>query len=289
MAALSTTKSPGRESPNGLGYVPALSGRSGPVVAFFGFLAPLSTETATMSPSFTVRLLPLSTVLSVILPVLAAVSPAAARAEDPVAVLVTGPLSATVGDRVAFEVELVNRSGRPLEKLRVVDYFDKGFHHEASASPIEQKGTIDLAAGTSRRLTLDFLLDEPGRQCHRVEILDQSHTFVGGATSCVQVAASPTAAAPLATPLPTTPAPVAAPASAYPATTYPTMPATPPPTTAAPLAMGAPLAAAPLAAATMAPQPVMTPPLPTAQPLAPPPALPAARQVSAPAGAHPCW
>ena len=232
-----------------------------------------------MSLSLTVRLLPLSAVGSVILLVLAAVSPAAARGEDPVAVLVTGPLSATVGDRVAFEVELVNRSGRPLEKLRVVDYFDKGFHHEASASPIEQKGTIDLAAGTSRRLTLDFLLDEPGRQCHRVEILDQSHTFVGGATSCVQVAASPVAAAaPLAAPLPTTPAPVAAPVNAYPATTYPTMPATPPAPSPAPFAMAAPLATAPLAAATLTPPPVALPPVampPTAQPLAPPPALPA--------------
>ena len=230
-----------------------------------------------MSLLFTFRLLPRSAVLSAILLVLAA----AARAEDPVAVLVTGPLSATVGDRVAFEVELVNRSGRPLEKLRVVDYFDKGFHHEASASPIEQKGTIDLAAGTSRRLTLDFLLDEPGRQCHRVEILDQSHTFVGGATSCVQVAASPVAAAtPLAAPLPTTPAPV----NAYPSTTYPTMPATPPSTSPAPFVMAAPLATAPLAAATLTPPPVASPPLgmppvampvPTAQPLAPPPALPA--------------
>ena len=230
-----------------------------------------------MSLLITFRLLPLSAVGSAILLVLAA----AARAEDPVAVLVTGPLSATVGDRVAFEVELVNRSGRPLEKLRVVDYFDKGFHHEASASPIEQKGTIDLAAGTSRRLTLDFLLDEPGRQCHRVEILDQSHTFVGGATSCVQVAASPVAAAaPLAAPLPTTPAPV----NAYPSTTYPTMPATPPSTSPAPFVMAAPLATAPLAAATLTPPPVASPPLgmppvampmPTAQPLAPPPALPA--------------
>ena len=234
-----------------------------------------------MSLLFTFRLLPRSAVLSAILLVLAAVSPAAARAEDPVAVLVTGPLSATVGDRVAFEVELVNRSGRPLEKLRVVDYFDKGFHHEASASPIEQKGTIDLAAGTSRRLTLDFLLDEPGRQCHRVEILDQSHTFVGGATSCVQVAASPVAAAtPLAAPLPTTPAPV----NAYPATIYPTMPATPPAQSPAPFAM-----AAPLAAGTLMPPPVAAPPaamptmptMPTAQPLAPPPALPAASSLPA--------
>ena len=137
----------------------------------------MPSSTATVVPS-------LRRVLPAVLLAFVCLLPAVARAEDPVAVLVTGPLSAKVGDRVAFEVELVNRSGRPLEKLRVIDYFDKGFHHDASASPIEQKGTIDLAAGTSRRLTLDFLLDEPGRQCHRVEILDQAHTFVGGATSC---------------------------------------------------------------------------------------------------------
>ena len=241
-----------------------------------------------MSRSPTVRLLPLPTVLSVLLRMLVmlvmltTVLPGAARGEDPVAVLVTGPLSAKVGDRVAFEVELVNRSGRPLEKLRVIDYFDKGFHHEASASPIEQTGTLDLAAGTSRRLTLDFLLDEPGRQCHRVEILDQSHTFVGGATSCVQVLAT----APLAAPLATTPAPVAAPVNASPTTTYPTaptMPVAPPPTntpplaTAAPLAMAAPLAAGPLAAGPLAAAPL------AAAPISPPPlpALPAASSLPA--------
>ena len=68
--------------------------------------------------------------------VIAALDGAVARAEDPVLVNITGPLAAKVGERVSFEVELVNRSGRPLTGLRVVDYFDKGFHHDASASPI---------------------------------------------------------------------------------------------------------------------------------------------------------
>ncbi|NBW95282.1 MAG: hypothetical protein EBR28_00765 [Planctomycetia bacterium] len=149
---------------------------------------------------------------------------AGGRAEDPVIVNITGPLAAKVGERVSFEVELVNRSGRPLPGLRVVDYFDKGFHHEASASPIEQKGTIDLAAGTTRRITLDFLLDEPGRQCHRVEILDQAHKYMGGATECVQVAA----AAPVsAAPAPVGPPPV--PAALAPAPIVATPPATPAP------------------------------------------------------------
>jgi hypothetical protein len=135
------------------------------------------------------------------------VSAAIVRGEDLVAVLVTGPLTATAGERVSFEVEIVNRSGKPQQKLRIIDYFDKGFRHEASASPIEQKGTVDLAAGTSKRITLDFIAAEPGRQCHRVEILNPTGVFVGGATACVEVTQ------PLSgfqrTPPPTTPSPSA--------------------------------------------------------------------------------
>ena len=160
---------------------------------------------------------------------------AATRGEDLVLVSITGPMAGRVGDRASFEVELVNRSGKPLQKLRVIDYFDKGFHHDASASPIEQKGTIDLMPGTARRLTLDFLLDEPGRQCHRVELLDQSHIFVGGATHCIEVqpavaAAAPRYATPTPTPAAVTPPPAAAPApvAAVPPATVPLAAATVP-------------------------------------------------------------
>lgn len=157
-----------------------------------------------------------------------------ARGEDLVAVLVTGPLAGTVGERVSFEVEIVNRSGQPLQKLRVVDYFDSGFHHEASKSPIEQKGTIDLAAGTSRRLTLDFILDEPGRQCHRVEIIDPAQKFVGGATACVQVAAAPPA-----TPVPQSPAIIASPPQPPAGSAFTQPPAATPPAAVTPPAPAA--------------------------------------------------
>ncbi len=146
-------------------------------------------------------------VLRFSLPVIAWLVFAAASGEEPVLVSITGPLVGRVGDRVAFEVELVNRSGKPLQQLRVIDYFDAGYHHEASASPIEQKGTVDLAPGTARRLTLDFLLDEPGRQCHRVVILDQSQQNLGGAQHCVEVAPNPSFIPPPAAPPSTVNAP----------------------------------------------------------------------------------
>lgn len=176
---------------------------------------------------------------------------AAARAEDPVLVSITGPLAGRVGDRVSFEVELVNRSGQPLQKLRVIDYFDEGYHHEASASPIEQRGTIDLAPGTARRLTLDFLLDEPGRQCHRVAIIDQSQRNLGGAQHCVEVAPNPAFVPPPAAPPSTVNVPPPAVTSPPPLMTPPSSqpPLTPPPLAPPPLAP--PAAAAPAAIATV--------------------------------------
>lgn len=201
----------------------------------------------------------------------------AARADDPVLVNITGPLAARVGEKVSFEVELVNRSGRQLTGLRVVDYFDSGFHHAASASPIEQRGTIDMAPGTSRRLNLDFSLDEPGRQCHRVEILDQAHNYMGGATECVQVAAATIASAP---------APVTQPLSA-PAPTAVTAP--PPMTQPAPYAAPAPIAnpvpyTAPgyTAPAPVASQPPLAAPAPV---YAPPPVAVAVPAPTAPPAA----
>lgn len=203
-------------------------------------------------------------VIGAALAVACAVAPSLAIAEDDVLVNIRGPLVGRVGEKVTFDVELVNRSGRNLEKLRVIDYFDSGFHHEASKSPIEQKGTVDLAAGTARRVTLEFTLDEPGRQCHRVEILDQSHRFVGGATECVQVSAAvaapavvqqPAAAAqpPALTPPPITAAPApsvvvppiaaAAPLAAATASVTPTTPLVPPPAAAVALDLSGPVEA----------------------------------------------
>jgi hypothetical protein len=179
-----------------------------------------------------------------------------ARGDDDVLVNIRGPLVGRVGEKVSFDVEVVNRSGRNLEKLRVIDYFDAGFRHAASTSPIEQKGTIDLAVGTARRVTLEFTLAEPGRQCHRVEILDPSQRFVGGATECVQVTAAAPAMAQQPTPTPTTQLP--------PATLPPAMP---PSVTVPPPAVPQPVVVTPLA-------PPVTTPLPTATastlPVAPP-------------------
>jgi hypothetical protein len=190
--------------------------------------------------------------------------PSLAVAEDDVLVTIRGPLVGRVGEKVTFDVELVNRSGRNLEKLRVIDYFDSGFHHDASKSPIEQKGTVDLAAGTARRVTLEFTLDEPGRQCHRVEILDQAHRFVGGATECVQVSTA-----------------VAAPAVVQQPAAAPQTPALTPPPVATPIPQAPPSVIVP-PITTPAPFPAATASVTPTAPLAPPPAAAVALELSGP-------
>ena len=149
------------------------------------------------------------------------------RAEDAVIVNITGPLSAKVGDRVTYDIELINNAGRNLEKLRVVDYFDPGFRHEALKSRIDQKG-VDLPANTKRWVKLDFIIDQPGRQCHRVEVLDLQNQFLGGATECCEVAANPASVPAPAAPAVVAPVPVAVPPLATATATAVPTPVVPP-------------------------------------------------------------
>lgn len=152
----------------------------------------------------------------------ALIAPATARAEDAVVVNITGPLKGVLGQKVAYDVELINNSGRNLDKLRVVDVFDEGFHHVASKSPIEFQQTVDLPAGTKKWVRLEFELDGVGRQCHRVEILDAARTFMGGATECCMVVAPPQQ--------PAAPATAATPALIAPPVIVPPVPAVTAPT-----------------------------------------------------------
>ena len=226
------------------------------------------TVSATGLPQPARRAWPVRWLLGVVPALLAVALPSPVVAEDSVGVLVTGPLAATVGEKLSFEVELVNRSGTALSGLRIIDYFDAGFRHEASQSPIEQKGTIDLAAGTSRRLTLEFTAANLGRQCHRVEILDREHQFVGGATACIEVSAPPPPAS--GTAAAASPPPAAPPAAS----------ASPPPAVESP---ASPPAAAVAPPSVMTPPPIISPGPPGL--LSPSPAAAGSSTAAAPAAA----
>jgi uncharacterized repeat protein (TIGR01451 family) len=119
-------------------------------------------------------------------------------------VTVTGPAQANVGDQVTFTADIVNRGGIPASKLVVVDRFDAGLKHPASASPIE-RDLGDLQPGQSKRITVTFQAITPGQQCTTVDVVGDGG-LKATSRACVNVvgAAAPPVAAPPVTPVPPT-------------------------------------------------------------------------------------
>jgi uncharacterized repeat protein (TIGR01451 family) len=84
-------------------------------------------------------------------------------------VIVSGPLSATVGDNVQFQIQVTNRGANPATKLVVTDRFDAGLEHVAATSPIE-RDLIDLQPGAAARLTVNFRIARAGELCQNIEV-----------------------------------------------------------------------------------------------------------------------
>lgn len=117
----------------------------------------------------------------------AATPPAAATPQ--LAVQVQGPDRATVGQQVAFRIDITNRGTVAARNAVVLDRFDAGFKHDVAASPIKRE-LGEIAAGQTRSIKVTFTVVQPGRQCHTVEV-----TAEGAATastqSCLTAVAAP--------------------------------------------------------------------------------------------------
>ncbi len=84
-------------------------------------------------------------------------------------VKITGPVKATVGSQVTFNVQITNRSQVPARELEIADRFDDGLvHAEATGAIIAD--LQDLAPGQSRQISMTFRVAKAGRQCHTVEV-----------------------------------------------------------------------------------------------------------------------
>lgn len=116
-------------------------------------------------------------------------------------VTLAGAEQAAVGEEVTFEALITNRGELPATGLVIVDRFDAGLEHSASASPIE-RDLEDLAPGQSRRIALTFRVTRAGRLCHTVEVTGDSGVRAT-AQGCVTVN-QPAAPPPPGTPPPAT-------------------------------------------------------------------------------------
>jgi uncharacterized repeat protein (TIGR01451 family) len=109
----------------------------------------------------------------------------------------TSPARVEVGQMVEFKVEVTNTGRAPLTNVTVTDNFDPGLTHTGGeASPIV-KSLETLAPNQIRQFSVTFRVDQPGKLCHRLDVLaDGGHS--AATTGCVE--ALPVAAVAIASP-----------------------------------------------------------------------------------------
>ena len=113
----------------------------------------------------------------------------------------TGPESVQVGQTAQFRIELTNTSRTAMTNVRVRDTFDPGLSEiNNKRSPLDIE-YAQLAPGERKQIGLIFKVNEPGKQCHRVEVTaDGGHA--ASARGCVTgVAAAASPPTPLASPV----------------------------------------------------------------------------------------
>jgi uncharacterized repeat protein (TIGR01451 family) len=99
-------------------------------------------------------------------------------------VKMTGPETAEVGREAKFLVDVTNTGSTPLINVAAKDVFDPGLAHSgAEPSPIVRP-IPTLAPGQTERFAITFIVTQPGRQWHRLDVTaDGGHA--AGARACI--------------------------------------------------------------------------------------------------------
>jgi uncharacterized repeat protein (TIGR01451 family) len=81
------------------------------------------------------------------------------------------PTTAKVGERVHFNVEIINTGDQLVSNVIIRDRFDAGFRHTGGErSPIE-RALGDLGPGDVRQIGISFIVQSVGRHCHTIEVI----------------------------------------------------------------------------------------------------------------------
>lgn len=83
---------------------------------------------------------------------------------------VSGPETATVGDRVQFRIEVSNTGRRGLDDVRITDRFDEGLRHANGLTSPIQKSLGPLGPGQTKEFAVTFIVQRTGRICHELEV-----------------------------------------------------------------------------------------------------------------------
>jgi uncharacterized repeat protein (TIGR01451 family) len=86
-------------------------------------------------------------------------------------VKMTGPEAVEVGREAKFLIDITNTGSTPLLAVTASDTFDPGLTHaQGERSPLVRTLGQPLAPGATDRFAVSFIVTQPGRQCHRLEV-----------------------------------------------------------------------------------------------------------------------
>jgi len=96
----------------------------------------------------------------------------------------SGPNTATVGQKIQFRVQITNKGDRPLENVTITDQFATGLEQtEGQPSPVQQ--TLgQLQPDETKVIGLSFFVRNTGELCHTVEVTATGGHFAN-TQSCV--------------------------------------------------------------------------------------------------------
>lgn len=116
----------------------------------------------------------------------------------------TGPTTAQVGETAQYRIEIQNTGTTPLTNVRLIDTHDAGLRHVGGQTSPMVLPLGTLAPGEISRKAVTFLVDQPGRLCHVVEVVSDENQS-DAQRLCLE--ATPAPVAPSPQPNPVQPAP----------------------------------------------------------------------------------
>ena len=97
----------------------------------------------------------------------------------------TGPAKVDVGKEAQFKVEVTNTGRTPLTNVTITDNFDPGLTHTAGETSPIVKVLETIAPSETKRFAVTFRVDQPGKLCHRLDVVaDGGHS--AATTGCVE-------------------------------------------------------------------------------------------------------
>lgn len=104
------------------------------------------------------------------------------------AVKMVGPETAEIGREAKFLIDVTNTGGTPLENIAATDTFEPGLSHAGGERSPLVKTIPSLAPGQTERFAVTFIVTQPGRQLHRLDVTADGGHATGARTAVTGIA-----------------------------------------------------------------------------------------------------